>query len=135
MRRITVGLAALGLLGATALINPGWADAGQSASIGTSVDAKSAAFSCPTSGAICFYDSRNFNNLLEYWYPLSCGGTITLGYPNRAESVRNRTGCRVYLLYYCGNGNKCYDEWMRPYSEDGTIAPLNAIDLVGLTAG
>lgn len=93
-----------------------------------------AAASCPSSGSICFYDSQNFNNLLGWVTPSSCTNTYTLPWRNVAESVRNRTGCRAYLFFYCGN-DLCYSEWMRPNSEDGTIAPLNAIDAVGFAAG
>lgn len=88
------------------------------------------ALSCPGSGAVCYYDSQNFLNILFYDVPSTCSGTYTLDpYRNRIESIRNRTGCGVYLLYYCGT-TRCYNEWMRPWSEDGTISPLNAIDLV-----
>jgi hypothetical protein len=86
--------------------------------------------SCPGSNAICFYDSQNFNNLLGYVVPGTCSGIFPLDpFRNKTESVRNRTGCRAYLLYFVGN-SVTYDEWMRPFAEDGTISPLNAIDEV-----
>lgn len=101
----------------------------------TPAQAISESFSCPASGVICYYDSTNFHNLLGYTPVSSCSGTYVLNpIRNRTESVRNRTGCRVYLLYYCGS-SRCYREWMRPHSDDDRIEPLNQIDEVRLTAG
>jgi len=86
---------------------------------------------CPSySGVVCFYDSRNFNNYLTYkWIDDSCNFHGTLDpFRNRVESVRNRTNCHIYLVYYCGT-SRCYQEVMRPHSDDGTIAtspPANA---------
>jgi hypothetical protein len=95
-----------------------------------------AAGSCPSSGAICWYDSQNFNNFLAYSLTNTCdqhGAFVLLpaAYRNNIESVRNRTGCGLFLYYYCGT-SICHNEWMAPNSEDGTISPLNAIDGYGL---
>jgi hypothetical protein len=109
-------------------------DPGTGTGTGTnSSGAVTPAASCPTSGSICFYDSRNFHDLLGWATPRSCSGTYVLPDPsgNKIESVRNRTGCQIFLLYYCGR-SLCHNEWMRPYSEDGTIHPLKAIDAIKL---
>jgi hypothetical protein len=84
---------------------------------------------CPSySGVVCFYDSRNFNNYLGYMPVTACNVRDVLDpFRNRVESVRNRTGCHIYLVYYCGT-SRCYQEVMAPHSDDGTIAPLNQID-------
>jgi len=91
----------------------------------------------PNAGFICFYDSTNFNNFLwQVGIVGSCDGhgqfvALADQYRNRVESVRNRTGCGVFLYYYCGT-SICHNEWMAPYTEDGTISPLNAIDGWGI---
>jgi len=84
--------------------------------------------------AICLYDSDNFKNLIyvrEVGIPqfTVCPRVITLpdSVRNRTNSVRNRTACDVNLRYYCGT-SVCVGEHMVPYSEDGVINPVNAID-------
>jgi len=84
---------------------------------------------CPETGAMCFYNNRNFNDLLGWFTPPSCSGTYPMLWPFAVESIRNRTGCGVYLLSCPGD---CWKEWMRPSSEDGTIDPLNAVDRIRL---
>lgn len=58
---------------------------------------------CPNSGSvICYYDATGFRTYLGYDRISSCSGAFALDSfrRNRVEAVRNRTGCRIYLLYY-----------------------------------
>lgn len=117
--------ALLVLLGTAAVAAPGQAAAD------TVGGATSHAAGCPSSGYICYYDSQNFNNFIDAVKPTRTNQHIQLpvSQRNRIESVRNRTPYKVRLIYACGSSTGwCSDEWMQPNSEDGTIAPLNAID-------
>jgi hypothetical protein len=100
----------------------------------------SSAANCP-SASILLYDHKDFQQLLACAGPFTnCNEKFEL--PNdlkyKVESVRNWTGCQLFLMYYCDDSNKkdlCHKEWMRPYSEDGTITPLNKIVALQLATG
>lgn len=66
--------------------------------VGVTAAPASAAYSCPSSGWACFYIDNNFNNLAA---DVKAGSSITWTSSNtiwnQASSVRNRTGCTLYM--------------------------------------
>ena len=127
MKRLFVVLAAL--LGMTFLATPTQASA---------APVRPAALSCPDfhvppfQHAICYYDSDNFNNIINYKIvnaPSDCGLTIPIANSerNRTNSVRNRTGCRVDLDFFSGTGS---DTMMilPPNTETSSVPMPNVLD-------
>jgi len=91
---------------------------------------------CPSNGAACLYDRRSYGGFLaSYNPPGSCRtGYITLANDvrNRTSSVRNRTNCKLTLLYSCGR-KTCAATSVYPYSEKSKIPHDNEIDFVAFS--